>query len=241
MKKSGTAPVFPFTVKYCLGLVLLYSPVIPILFFSPFLVAKLLFDYPLARNVGLTSSNFIAWVIAAQVFASVVLYLVISRRLKATNTPWSSLGLRRFNVWRAVKYIAGWPLVLVAAGIIILIVTSVLGLKPPDNAKDTADSFLSGNLFLGVVLASLIAPLIEEIIFRGMLFSAISAKYSYGYGIALSTLVFSVIHLNPLQMLTAIILGTYLCWMYKKLNSIYPGMILHALHNGAVTLLFFSR
>lgn len=240
MKINNTYTAFPFSIKNSLGLILLYSPVIPVLFFSPLLIAKL-FGYSLAQQIGVTTSNFIALVLLSQVVAAVILYLIVARRLKAKKVPWSSLGLRKFNAWRALAYIAGWPLVIVAAGIMITIVTSLAGIAPPDNSSAASGILYSSNVLLGLVLAALFAPLIEEILFRGMLFSAFSARYGYGYGIVLSSLVFAVIHLNPLQMLTGIILGPYLCWMYKRLNSIYPGMVLHALHNATVTILFFMR
>ncbi len=240
MKNRPNQPTFPFTIKSCLGLILLYSPVIPVLFFSPLLIAKF-FGYYLALRIGITKSNFIAYVILSQVVSAIILYWIIVRRLKLTRTSWTTLGLRKFGGWRAIKYIAGWPLVIIAISILILVVTSLFGVTPPDNSKNAATNLLSGKLLLGLVLVSLMAPLIEEILFRGMLFTAVSAKYSYSYGIALSSLIFAVIHLNPLQMITALIFGPYLCWMYRRLNSIYPGMLLHALHNAAVTLLFFSR
>jgi len=147
---------------------------------------------------------------------------------------WSKLGLRRFPYRRAAKYIAAWPIVLIGCFIPIILILNFLHIAPGEGHQKTSAIF-SGGLMPGLLLASVFVPVIEEILFRGMLYPSLANRYGMTAGLALSSLIFAVVHINPIQMLTAIILGPYLCWMYRRLGSIVPGMVLHALHNGALT------
>ena len=125
---------------------------------------------------------------------------------------------------------------IVAAAVFVASLVSATGAQPNDTSLEP-HAQLTGGVAASLVVASLIAPVFEEVLFRGMLFSSLNKRYGYKVGLVLSSLVFGFVHLNPAQIVTTLVLGPYLCIMYRKLGSIVPGMILHSLHNAAVTLL----
>ena len=99
--------------------------------------------------------------------------------------------------------------------------------------KEGFDSFVPA-LLITVILA----PVIEEVIFRGVLFTSLRQKKGLIFAIVVSGLIFSLAHIgNPIQAIGALPLGIYLCFMYHRLGSIIPGILLHASWNLFVLLI----
>ena len=85
---------------------------------------------------------------------------------------------------------------------------------------------------LGFVAVGLLAPLIEEIVFRGAILRALLHQFSKAWvAILLSALFFALIHANPAQMPHAFAVGLLLGWMYWRTSSILPGMAYHFVNN----------
>jgi len=90
----------------------------------------------------------------------------------------------------------------------------------------------------GYLSIGLLAPLAEEIVFRGAILrtllgndSTTSGTYRPAVAITLSAVFFAVAHLNPPQMPHAFLIGLLLGWMYWRTGSILPGMAFHWANN----------
>lgn len=84
----------------------------------------------------------------------------------------------------------------------------------------------------GYLALGIIAPLAEEVVFRGAILRSLLEKYSRPWtAIAISALLFALIHLNPAQMPHAFLVGLLLGWMYWRTGSIIPGVLLHVVNN----------
>lgn len=88
---------------------------------------------------------------------------------------------------------------------------------------------------LATTLAScVLAPLFEEMLFRGLLLRAFLQRYPRGVAIVCSALYFGVAHLNLYQFFLAFFLGLVLGWLYERSQSLIPCIALHAALNSAV-------
>lgn len=91
----------------------------------------------------------------------------------------------------------------------------------------------------GYLTIGLLAPLAEEIVFRGAaLRSLLASCLSPLAAIVISALLFAVAHLNPAQMPHAFLVGLLLGWMYWRTGSILPGMAYHWANNSAAYVLY---
>ena len=91
----------------------------------------------------------------------------------------------------------------------------------------------------GYLVVGLLAPLAEEMVFRGaILRSLLHWKPNPWVGIALSALLFAVIHMNPAQMPHAFLIGLLLGWMYWRTDSIVPGVVYHWVNNTVAYILY---
>jgi len=91
----------------------------------------------------------------------------------------------------------------------------------------------------GYLTIGLLAPLAEEIVFRGaVLKSLLSSLQRPWVAIVISSFFFAVIHLNPAQMPHAFVVGLLLGWMYYRTGSILPGMAYHWANNSAAYIIY---
>lgn len=231
--KKSTSHYAPFTIKLGLMMMLLISFVLPLVLFSPLLVAKLL-GLDLIDRIGMTADNFGSYVLTSQAIGLVVSFIIIAKKLKKQNMSWSNVGLKCFKTFQAIRYVVGYYLILLGLLVVVAIIASSIGVQAPENpdASNGVEmlSFM-GCFWYTFALSVVLAPIVEEVVFRGILFPAISRRYGTIMGVIVSSLVFTLVHINPIQMLSVLPLGIYLAIMYRRTGSIYPGMILHATWN----------
>lgn len=88
----------------------------------------------------------------------------------------------------------------------------------------------------GILRIVIIAPVVEEVIFRGVIMSGFSRNYHPAIAIFFSALLFALFHLNPWQFAAAFSLGLILGWIRIRTGSVLACIAGHATHNGLVFL-----
>lgn len=92
---------------------------------------------------------------------------------------------------------------------------------------------------MGYFVVGLLAPLAEEMVFRGaILRSLLRWKSNPWVGIVISAILFAMIHMNPAQMPHAFLIGLLLGWMYWRTDSIVPGVVYHWVNNTVAYILY---
>ena len=107
----------------------------------------------------------------------------------------------------------------------------------PDNMKDVFEQMMNNPL--GIISIVVMAPLVEELLFRGAIQGHLMRKWKMPYlGIVVSSLIFGVVHGNPAQIPFAFVVGMSLGWMYYLTGSLIPGILMHFINNGSSVLLY---
>ena len=81
------------------------------------------------------------------------------------------------------------------------------------------------------VVGAIVAPIVEEIFFRGFLFQGFRQKYGWMPALFLSSAIFGAAHLDPVSLIPTFVLGCVLAVVYHRSNSVWPGILLHAAIN----------
>ena len=102
--------------------------------------------------------------------------------------------------------------------------------KPQDIIGEFPHSGLGIALF--VILAVIMAPLFEEVFFRGFLFRAFASSWGWVPGAIVSASVFGIAHAQIDVFVPLFALGLMLAWVYKRTGSLWTSISLHALFNG---------
>ena len=103
-------------------------------------------------------------------------------------------------------------------------------LPMPEKIASMFESIAKGGgaSFVTVVL---IAPVTEELLFRGVILGAFANRYRPWTAITVSALLFGLMHLNPYQFFGAFALGLVLGWLRLRTRSLWPCVIGHAVFN----------
>ena len=155
----------------------------------------------------------------------------------------ASLGLRwaKGDAWIA-------PLIALAGFVVIILIENIYAnalfyitkLKPPD--QPVIELFGRGRFgfLIAVVIAGLLAPLGEEIFFRGFVYAGLRRRFGVIKGVVLSSLVFAAFHFNLLLMIPLFFIGAALAILYEYRRSIAAPYIMHLLNNlGALLYLYY--
>ncbi len=86
------------------------------------------------------------------------------------------------------------------------------------------------------VKVAVIAPIVEELIFRGLILQGFRKNYNGFIAVLMSALLFALFHLNPWQFPATFILGLLLGWLVLRTNSILLAILGHSINNAMVLL-----
>lgn len=142
---------------------------------------------------------------------------------------WKYLGFGKFK-WETVGI--GCGLVIGAYSIIIVhnIILYLLGVETQGDEIMKIFAQLKSPIWFFIV-GAIMAPIVEEIFFRGFLFQGFRQKYGWTAALLLSSALFAIAHMDLVALLPTFILGLVLAYVYHRSNSVWPGIILHFLVN----------
>ncbi|EYE87316.1 hypothetical protein Q428_14000 [Fervidicella metallireducens AeB] len=127
-------------------------------------------------------------------------------------------------------------ILLVVASWFIMAGITIIYVNNSEAAKQTQDRltdiFLGGsNQWFGILSIVLIAPIVEEILFRGIILQGLLKNYSVNKSIIITGVLFGLFHGNIVQSPTVILLGIVLGIMYVKTGSLSMCILGHIVNN----------
>jgi len=177
-------------------------------------------------------------------FYGVLLAIVLFFAKRRGGRAWARLGLRPFPLW-VVVLMPPLALVLQVVTVIISALLSPLlgGMKNPQ-ACNISQAFGS-DPFLALISIAVIAPVVEEIVFRGFIYGGLRRRWGVTGSVVASALVFALAHsfsvggsivlLGP----SLFVAGAALAIVYERSRSLVPGMVLHASFNSIAVVAIF--
>jgi len=88
--------------------------------------------------------------------------------------------------------------------------------------------------YVMILVISVLPGITEEIAFRGLLQTWLQRALGNWWGLVLASALFAALHLNVLSFPYLMLIGMLLGWVRQKTGSLYPGMLMHCLHNFVV-------
>lgn len=88
------------------------------------------------------------------------------------------------------------------------------------------------------IIAVIVAPIVEEVVFRGYIMNKWADKYSLNKGIIFSSLLFMVFHIQSF-FVPQLLLGLLCALVYVKYNNLFYAVFTHSLYNFIVILPLF--
>ena len=151
---------------------------------------------------------------------------------------WQALGLKKFRVGQAL----GWIMILAPAIFAVdilyqyLVTALHLNLQTNDQVILAHSKLEPISTYAILSVAVFVAPFCEEVFFRGFVFTGLRNRIPVGWAIVLSALLFGIAHLDPGSFAVLFIIGLALAFLRWRTNSLWPGILLHAINNGVGAL-----
>lgn len=152
--------------------------------------------------------------------------------LRLIRRPFSDLGfvkpLKRFVI---LGFMVGIFL-FVCIGLLGNILTHVFGTPAPQSFT-VAVNGVNYKWEFGILalLGGVVAPLKEEMFFRGIIYPPFRQALGRGKGMLLTGLFFATLHYDIVRFLPLFIGGVVLAWLYERSASIWPAVIAHGTWN----------
>ena len=144
-------------------------------------------------------------------------------------TLWASL---KFGVASYVTFLPFLVFLLLIMGVVAKMLPEEPGPQPIFTMylTESRGPVVGWMLFLVMV----VAPVAEELFFRGILYGWLRARMGVWKGLGLSALLFAVLHANFMVFLPILGLGLLFGWVYEQTGSLAAPVVVHILHNGGM-------
>ena len=155
------------------------------------------------------------------------------------GAKWADLvGWRAWDMLRGLRLLAA----LLAATLIYSLIASTLIERVYPQAKDWTPTPNGTPWIIGfLALATLFAPITEELLFRGWIYTSLREKIGVRFGILVSSTLFALAHWESthLYALAVFPVGLALGYIRQRTDSVAASITLHSLYNGVAAVLLF--
>ncbi|MCL7452493.1 MAG: CPBP family intramembrane metalloprotease [Anaerolineae bacterium] len=141
---------------------------------------------------------------------------------------WQALGLRGFGS-RALGVGCGLMIGSWLFNLVYSLGLSQFGLQMQDDIIPILSELSAPWLF--AIGAVAVAPLVEELFFRGFVFAGLRGRYGWRTAALISAGLFAVVHLQPTAILPIFVLGLIFAYLYERSGSIWPAVLMHVSSN----------
>lgn len=237
MKKGGSKKVL-VTIGIC-ALLLVWV-------FAVFFASQYAVNYSLYWIFGeswyRSSIGSFVCLVLSDILAVVLIILVPHLVHKKLKTSRDELGLSELPTWTDIGLA---PIGYIVATLGALGLVSLFSLFPWFNAAESQNvgiTFLATgwDRALAFIKLVIIAPIAEELVFRGWLYGKLRAKVNMPIAILLVSLLFALVHGQWNVGVNVFAMSIVLCGLREITGTVYSGIIMHMIKNAiALVLLMF--
>jgi hypothetical protein len=201
--------------------------------------------YVLLRQVTSSTTSIFLLIflssVALYAFLLAGTFYSVKVRHKSTVT---ALGLRLDNIGGGLAWGLGLGIPLFMGTILLAYFSQQVfrNTNAPDMVSKSVNKIASGGVSAGLVFLLfvtlvLLAPICEEIFFRGYLYPALRNRMDMQPAMLLNGVLFAAAHFEIIGFLPRFLLGYGLCYIYERRHNLVGPMAGHALYNGLILLL----
>lgn len=189
------------------------------------------------RTVGMVPDFLLAYLIQFLIFTAMVFLVVLVLRRGSL----SELGIKTASRGKWLKYgVAGGFLAFTFAWVAGLVIEQL----HPNVSQQGVETVLRsvgspGQFILLLIVVAVLAPLTEEIFYRGMVYPVFRAHIGRTWGMVAAGSFFGLVHMDLWRAVPLAIGGIILCYVYEKTGSVLVSSLTHGIWNGMLALLIY--
>jgi uncharacterized protein len=176
-------------------------------------------------------------------FYAIILLAIYWTTVRRYHSPWAALGLRPVPL--------GWlilaPLLVVGMLTLGAAITSAISafqgqefVNPQVNDMTQGQQLTPLHLAMLLLGVAVVAPIAEELFFRGMLYPLLRRRLPVWLAILANAAIFAALHFIPILLPILFVMGLLLTFVRAHTNSVIPGILIHALNNAVFVLAIYA-
>lgn len=126
-------------------------------------------------------------------------------------------------------YCAAAGVLACVAGSILVTITQISQVF--EGYGDVSESIFSQSFVLQLIAAGLIAPFVEELVFRGLIYNRLKDYTTIHVAMLASSVIFGLYHGNLIQGVYGFVMGLLMCFVYEKYHTMAAPLICHGAAN----------
>jgi len=157
---------------------------------------------------------------------------------RSRGASWRSAGLKPLPPGQVLKLASG-----VAGALLVfsiahdLLFRVIAGREARSHVEPLLEALLgTGSAAIAVIglilVVVMIAPFVEELVYRGILYRAFRDRAGVPLAVAGSAFLFAITHFEPDHFLALAAIGAVLAWIYERTGSLWASVAVHAMYNG---------
>ena len=230
-KRFGLLALFGIGLAVWVGVVLFLAELA-----VAFVMVRVLPEESLSSNV--TNSVYQVIVYAL----SMVVIILVPWKLLYAKTSRNQLGMHGMPTWTDILLAPiGFIVVMILAGILMAIMMAILPGVDWEQTQEVGyhNLFLASDFFLAFACLVVLAPICEEIIFRGWLYGKLRFRMPAVPAIIITSLLFGIMHGQLNVGVTVFAMSVGMCIMRELTGTIWSGVLLHMIKNGIAFYFLF--
>ncbi|WP_052318041.1 CPBP family intramembrane glutamic endopeptidase [Spirochaeta africana] len=139
--------------------------------------------------------------------------------------------LSRAHSLREYRHTVFFALLTYFLSVLFAVAINALPFMPDAYPAEELLALFPEPLLLRILLVGLLIPVVEEVIYRGIVLRRLAAIFSPRAAIVLSALVFGAIHWDSLQSLYTFAMGLAIGWLFLRTGSLQLAVLVHVVFN----------
>ena len=179
-----------------------------------------------ARNLSGTMKQFMLIADGIAKVICIIIYIIIVKKQKSltVNKPGKQL------LWPVISVIFGAAAMEMFLD--ILPIDGILG-----NYDSIVSSYVKNPIWLQLIILVIITPVMEEILFRSIVYERIKAYYDPVIAAYLSGIIYGIYHMNLVQGIYGFFMGIFLAYVYEKYGGLTAALAGHVMAGLIIVIL----
>ena len=191
------------------------------------------------RELNPSSPGMIYAAVILQAFldAIILAYMLGLLRWRYHRSPWNALGWQPLP--RGQMSLGSMVMTLIFGGILLSFVVAAASQLFPPKKELPVEQIMHDHraAILFMVMAVLVAPVVEETLFRGFLYPVAARSFGVPAGIVITGTLFGLLHASQLSggpwlVVLIIFVGCVFTWIRAKTDTVLASFIVHTAYNG---------
>jgi len=174
-------------------------------------------------------------------YALALLFLYVSLSVLPGSPFWRTLGWRKITKPNGGRPRSPWLFFFAGCGLSVLVFIVTAKMQPPEDVPIEELFRYKNTAILFMAMAVLVAPLVEETIFRGYLYPLFAKYFGVGTGVLVTGVLFGLMHGAQLGWTWSLVsvlitVGVIFTFVRARTGSVFSSFLLHLGYNSTIAV-----